>query len=116
MTLVDTIPYNQMDFVWVSNHYDIHLSGLCKHKENLCWFVTEGLDKYDEENDEWVMPNCNIYSLTLSEKIKLKWRQKRFEWMVGYHWTYPYRKQGAGFHIRKPKWLFSWLFKRFYKK
>lgn len=110
------LPYDKMDFVWVSNHYDIHLSGLCKHNGKLCWFQTINDMEYNDDKDEWIMPDCQLYSLSWKEWIKLKWKQKRFEWMVGYHWTYPHRKQGARFYIRKPEWLYQRLFNWFYNK
>ncbi len=115
-TKIATIPYEKMNFVWITNHYDIHRNGLCNYNNNLCEFKTnEG--EYDWDKEEYIIPTtCDIYSLTLTEKLKWRYRQKKFELMVGYHWTYPYRKTGErSFHFRKPKWLYKWLFSLFYK-
>ena len=38
-----------------------------------------------------------------------------FEQMVGYHWSYPQRKNWARFYYRKPVWLSKFLFKLYYK-
>ncbi len=113
---IATVPYEELDFVWISNHWDIHLNGLCNYKNNLCEFKTkEG--EYDWEKEEYIIPTtCDIYSLSLVEKIKWLSTKKKFELMVGYHWTYPYRKtRERPFHYRKPKWLYKWLFSLFYK-
>jgi len=114
MKLLTTIPYNTTNFKWVSNHYDIHLDGLCIYNGQTCYFKTiEG--NWNDEKDEPDESFCEIYSLSLIEKMKWFWRQKKFESMVGYHWTYPYRKQNLPFYYRKPTWFYKYLFKLFYK-
>lgn len=107
MRHIVTLPYDEVDFVWISNHYDVHLSGLCKMGNTLFWFKTkiEG----DYENVE-----CEIYMLSFWEEVKLRTRKFFFEQMVGYHWTYPNRKN-KGFYYRKPQWLSKLLFKLYYK-
>lgn len=115
MKLINTIPYGQTKFKWVSNHYDLHLQGLCTYNGKTCYFQTLEGD-WDEEKDEWNESFCEIYKLSLREKWKWFWRQKKFEWMVGYHWTYPFRKQGRFFYYRKPVWLYKYLFRLFYKR
>ena len=66
MTSELKIPYNKVDFVWISDHYDIHLEGICKHNNELCRFITD----YDSLI-------CTLSSLTSWEKIQ--WlRQKWF--------------------------------------
>lgn len=98
-------------WVYVNDHYDIHLSGLVKHKGELCRFVTDDQTYWNDETDDMDGETyVDIFSLTLLEKIKAKWRQKRFEWCVGYHWSYPYRAEGHHFHIRNPRWLYHFLF------
>jgi hypothetical protein len=56
---------------------------------------------------------CEIYDLTFWEDVR--WRLKKFffEQMVGYHWSYPKRKN-SHFHYRKPEWLYKILFKLYY--
>ena len=54
---ITTINYDEVDFVWIQNHWDIHLSGLCNYKGNLCEFKTivgqwEWNDNFDVEDDE----------------------------------------------------------------
>jgi hypothetical protein len=115
MKLINTIPYNQTQFKFVSNHYDLHLEGLCTYKGETCYFQTlQG--NWNEENDEWDQSFCEIYKLSIGEKWKWFWRKKKFEWMVGYHWSYPQRKQGKFFYYRKPTWLYRRLFRLFYKR
>ena len=54
--------------------------------------------------------------LDFISKLKWYWKQWKFERCVGYHWTYPNRKRGKGFYYRNPKWLYVWLFNRYYKR
>ena len=104
-SFVKCVPYEyfKIDLVWVCNYYDIPLSGICHNNGKLCRFETD----YDTLE-------VSIYSLTTSEKVKLKIRQKLFEWFVGYHWTYPYRKQGHRFYYRWPKWFWKLVFRVYY--
>ncbi len=124
MTLLTEIPYRDVDFVWVSSHWDIHLSGLCRYNGKLCQFSTtqennpEWDEKRDAEDDDYnispFITTCAIYSLSLKEKAKWLFKKKKFEWAVGYHWTYPYRNDWnhpkRHFFIRRPKWLYRALF------
>jgi hypothetical protein len=114
MKLITTIKYNEVDFKFISSHYDLHLDGTCLYNKKLCQFKTI-LGDWNKEKDEWEYDFCQIYELNLKEKIKWKLRQKKFEWMVGYHWTYP-KKKDTHFHYRKPKWLYVFLFNLFYKR
>jgi hypothetical protein len=107
MKKIATIPYDDVEFVWVSNHYDVHLSGLCKMGNTLFWFQTRILDDYD--NIE-----CDIYMLSFWEEMKLRFRKFSFERMVGFHWSYPQRKEWAQFYYKKPIWLNKLLFKLYY--
>jgi hypothetical protein len=105
-----TLPYDEIDFVWVGNHYDVHLSGLCKMGNTLFYFKTINYeDLYDDDKDLM----CEIYDLTFWEDVR--WRLKKFffEQMVGHHWSYPKRKN-SHFHYRKPQWLYKFLFKLYY--
>lgn len=30
--LIKTLPYDKVDFRWISDHYDVHLNGSCEHE------------------------------------------------------------------------------------
>lgn len=107
MRLIATLSYDDIDFVWVNNHYDVHISGLCKLGFSLFYFKT-----INHDSDEELM--CEVYMLSTVEEIKWKLKKFFFEQMVGYHWTYPKRKN-SHFHYRKPEWLYMILFKLYYK-
>jgi hypothetical protein len=111
MKLITRIPYDEVDFVWISNHYDVHVSGLCKMGNTLFYFKTINIDDYFINEEEL---KCEIFMLSFKEEIKWKLKKFFFEKMVGYHWTYPYRKQGVGFYYRKPEWIYKRLFKLYY--
>lgn len=51
MKLITTIPYSATNFKWVSNHYDLHLQGLCTYAGETCYFQTLEGD-WNEEKDE----------------------------------------------------------------
>lgn len=95
-------------FRWIEEHFDVHLSGTCIYKGKLCYFETE----YPEEDEFYY----NIYSLTWQEKLKWLLRQWFFELCIGYHWTYKNNKKvWDGFILRKPNWLYDFLFRLYYK-
>lgn len=110
MKHIATIPYDEVDFVWISDHYDIHLSGLCKMANTFFWFETI-VNSYN------VDVKCNIYMLSFWEEIIFKTRKLLFEQMVGFHWSYypDVDKPLKGFYYRKPQWLHKRLFKLYYK-
>jgi len=107
MRLIATLSYDDIDFVWVENHYDVHISGLCKLGFSLFYFKT-----INHDSDEELM--CEVYMLSTVEEIKWKLKKFFFEQMVGYHWTYPKRKN-SHFYYRKPEWLYKRLFWLYYK-
>ena len=106
MKHIATLPYDEIDFVWVSNHYDVHISGLCKLGFSLFYFKS-----INHDSDEELM--CEIWMLSFIEEIRWKLKKFFFEQMVGYHWSYPKRKN-SHFHYRKPEWLYKLLFKLYY--
>lgn len=108
------IPYDKVDFVWIKNHYDIHLKGLCRYNGELCEFETD----YPDTPEEWNNPKVFIKNLTWYEKLRWLINKKLFEWCVGYHWSYPQRldKSKRYFKMRRPKWLFKILFDTYYGK
>jgi hypothetical protein len=109
-----TLPYNEVDFLWVSDHYDIHLSGICKYQGRIYEFFTED-PGYNEETDDWEPIYTKLFYLTRYQIIKWLLKKKMFEICVGYHWTYPNRKEGERFYYRNPQWLYTRLFKLYYK-
>jgi hypothetical protein len=120
MNKIAAVPYNQMEFRWVSSYYDSNLNGTCIYNGELCEFKTD-VGEYIEEIDKWEEDICVIYKLTWKEKLKWIFRQKKFEWCVGYHYTYfkngnGKRGNGNHFYIRKPKWIFDILFKLYFKQ
>ena len=62
---IKTLPYSEVKFRFVINHYDIHYNGTCTYKEELCEFKT--IDYREEEG-----LFCEIYDLTFIEKVKWK--------------------------------------------
>lgn len=36
--LIKILPYNDVNFKWVSNHFDVHLNGSCVYGGELCEF------------------------------------------------------------------------------
>jgi hypothetical protein len=112
MRHIATLSYDDIDFVWVESHYDVHLSGLCKLGFTLFYFKTINVEEsYDDDNGLM----CEVYMLSLFEEIRWKLKKFFFERMVGYHWSYPQRKEWARFHYRKPVWLSKILVKLYYK-
>ena len=110
MNRIATLPYDELKFFWVNSHYDIHLSGLCKIGNTIFYFKTINSNEYYDDETELM---CDVYMLSTTEEIK--WRLKKFffEQMVGYHWSYP-KRNNKGYYIRKPKWLYKFLFKLYY--
>jgi hypothetical protein len=106
MRHIATLPYDEINFVWVNNHYDVHISGLCKLGFSFFYFKT-----INHDSDEELM--CEVYMLSTVEEIKWKLKKFFFEQMVGYHWSYPQRKNNH-FHYRKPEWFYKGLFWLYY--
>ena len=112
---IKILPYGEVNFKWVSSYYDINLNGTCIYNGELCEFEAE-YPEYNDENDEWEEIFVKIYRLGLLDKLRWYGRQKLFEQCVGYHWSYSQKKRRSGFYYRNPKWLYTWLFKFYYKK
>ena len=113
MELITTIPYKEVEFNFITNHYDIHYHGTCIYKGDLCEFYTHV--HYSDEEDEMV-ETVSIYKLTFIEKIKWELKQILFELCVGTHWSYVNGKPKGIYRERKPKWLYSLLFSVYYRK
>jgi hypothetical protein len=91
---------DSVDVVWETFHYDMPITGICRHNNQLCRFETD----YDTQI-------CTIYSLTTWEKFKWLCHKKCFEICVGYHCTYPKK---VWFHYRKPKWFWKRVCSMYY--
>ena len=110
------VPYSDMDFVWINGHYDIHLQGLCRYDGALCKFYTDGDTFYNAVgwwNEEYEI-DCYVTPIVGWERLKWKLRKIAFEICIGYHWTYPQRKQGVHFYTKRPKWFWRIVFKSYY--
>jgi len=113
MKLIATIPYDEVDFNFITNHYDIHLHGTCIYKGDLCEFYTHR--EYNDEVDEFIY-TVSVYKLTFIEKLKWEFKQYMFELCVGVHWSYINGTPKGKYHERNPKWLYSILFQIYYRK
>ncbi len=109
MRHIATLPYDEINFVWIQGHYDVHLLGLCKLGNTLFYFKTINVDDYYDGKELM----CDVYMLSSLEEVKWRLRKFFFEQMVGYHWSYP-KRNNKGYYIRKPKWLYKFLFKLYY--
>jgi len=93
---IATVKYVDMNFFWITDHYDIHLTGYCHYKGALC--------RFDVTDDFFAKPtnqvSYNIFSMTLFEKIKMLIDKTLFETCVGTSWSFPVKKES-----KKPKWL-----------
>ena len=105
------IPYNRVQYVWISSHYDIHLHGLCRFgaANELHEFKTTNPDTFDEP----LM--VSVIKLTTKQKIHWLIRKKLFEICVGYHWTYPHRANGVAYEQKAPKWFWGPIMKWYYR-
>ena len=110
---IKILPYDKVQFKFISNHYGIHLNGSCIYENSICEFKSDYLD-YNEDKDEWKEQLVRIYKLNWIEKLKWVWKQWLFEKCFGYHWSYRNGKRGKNFYYRKSKWLYVWIFNRYY--
>lgn len=62
----------------------------------------------------WRLPHMHVYNLNLIEKMRWLFKKRLFEICIGKHWTYPDRKQGVCFKIKKPRWFWKIVFKLYY--
>lgn len=110
--LVKIVPYDKMEFVWINNHYDCHLSGLCRYHNKLYKFRT--FFRCVTECDG--PPDCSLYHLSIVDKVLWLSKKKMFEWCIGYHWSY---KDGIilepRYKFRKPRWFWNRVFNIYYK-
>ena len=113
--MIARIPYEHMNWVWISSFWDVPLRGLCKYNGKLCRFQGFG----------WVygkkMSRYHIIRLSTISKTIWIIRKFLFEFMVGKHWSsYPdgvkYKHKrfltGAYYIPFSIKWRFRRLFTR----
>ena len=84
MDLITTIPYDEVDFNFISSHYDVHLNGTCIHKGDLCEFYTHR--EYDDDADEFI-DIVSIYKLSFIEKLRWELKQYMFSTVPGLEFT-----------------------------
>jgi len=113
--VIAIIPYSEVKFRFVSNHYDEHLIGNCIYNNELCAFRTIS-GEYNEETNTWTDSVCKIYKLSRQDKLRWLFKQWLFEKCVGYHWSYSDKKDVKSFYYRNPQWLYKFLFDWYYKK
>ena len=112
-TVIKVIPYDEVNFKWISNHWDVHLSGTCIYNGELCEFENS-YPMYNEDTDEYEEMLVKIYKLDLLSKLAWMKRQWGFEKCVGYHWTYINGARSYGFKYRKPEWFYKRLLNWYY--
>ncbi|HEU4602631.1 MAG TPA: hypothetical protein VFS24_11710 [Steroidobacteraceae bacterium] len=93
------VPYDRVDWVWVSAHYDLHFEGLARHNGQLMRFQTPQFYWYTRRS---LRPQVRLFRLSVREKLRWLARKWWFEFCVGRHWTYPDRKLGQ--YVPPPKW------------
>lgn len=103
--VIGVLPYNEVDFIWVSNYWNGNLTGTCLYNGLLSEFRSV-LNDCDE------ITEVEIFYLTFIKRIRWKLRQWIFEQCVGYHWSYPL---GRRYYTRNPKWFYSILCDVYYK-
>lgn len=109
------VAYNAMDFVWVRSHYDIHLEGLCCYNGRVCKFQLASGGKW--VNDGGYMPPVyKVSDMGVVEKIAALFEKKMFEIIVGYHWTYPHRKRGVVYSMKRPYWFWKIMTNIYYRR
>lgn len=111
MKKVTELNKKNIEFIWITSHWDVHREGLCQYDGNLCYFkIIDNEDDFYNNNIKY-----SIYELTWKEKLHYLKRKKLFEWMVGYHWTYKNGKITRKFRMRKPKWFWTFIFNLYFK-
>lgn len=115
MIPLTTIPREEVEWVHVSSHYDIHLSGLCRYGGALCHAEIHDEGEWDDDAERYIRPTTyRIFALSpLALALRL-WRMKLFQWCVGYHWTYPHRPNRERFRMRRWGYLSQFLFGAYY--
>lgn len=120
-----SVEYKDIDFVWISDHWDFHRGGVCRHNGALAEFscveeTPAGWGTCGEDCDGCpcceLLIVCQIKPLTRLQKLRWLFKKRAFETCVGRHWTYPNRRNGERFKSNKPRWLGALLFSLYYRK
>ena len=48
---IKILPYDKVQFKFISDHYDVHLNGSCIYENSICEFKSD-YPNYDEDKDE----------------------------------------------------------------
>lgn len=107
-TKLTTLRYEDMNWLHVFNHYDIHLSGLCYYKNKICWFQIE---EWDADEVFYY-----IYALPFKDKLSLLWSSSLFNLCIGPHWSYKEKHKGKPFKIKYPRWFWLIVFNMYYHR
>lgn len=103
------IPYDDVDFVFVDNYYDLNLSGLCLYNGEIMRFETEFTDAGTFIGTAIEGAVVHVFPMAIRKKALALLRKKLFEVCVGTHWTYPLCIDGVckSYHLKKPKWFWG---------
>jgi len=104
MDHVTKIEWDDLHVVYVTNYYDIPLSGLCLWKGKLEKFEIE-----DYEYGKYRVIHMNVF-----QRLKARFDKKMFEWFVGTHWSYDNGRRTNYYYTRSPEWLHNAAFKFYY--
>lgn len=96
------VKYEDLDFYFVQDHYDLHLSGIAYYNNVLYKFDTI----YTDEKEIY----SNLTELTFVGKIVWLYRKKLFEICVGKHWSKPFTEQFR-YRSKFHKFLFGVYYK-----
>ena len=124
------IPYDDVNFVWVTSHYDIHWEGMCRYNGKLCKFRTHDNTDYTKQEEacpycsqedppesDWKLCNCGPYNdltceitpLTFKEKCQWLSNMWLFEGLVGKHWSNNNRLFSTGLRSERSMRFYYWL-------
>jgi hypothetical protein len=84
---VKRFPAEHMNWLWISNYYDIPLDGLCIVNKVVCIFKIRDSHRANIRYEVFIPSGW--------ERTTWLLRKKLFEICVGEHWTYPHRAEGV---------------------
>ena len=80
------VPYEEVKFSWITDHYDIHLTGFCVYEGKRCKFTTMNYEYTEENNSPLLL--CKIEHLSKFEIFVSNIDQTLFELLVSKRWSY----------------------------
>ena len=104
MDLVTKIEWDDLHVVYVTNYYDIPLTGLCLYKGKL--------EKF--EIDDFEEGKYRVIHLNPIQRLLARLDKKMFEIFVGTHWSYEEGRRTNYYYVRSPEWLHKAAFKLYY--